>query len=179
MSRHRAFSLGFTLVELVLVMILVGVLSTVAIGKFSDQSNVSAPAYADQIRALMRFAQKLAIAQNRPVYVIARPTFVAACFDAACASRVTAPGGSNSGTSATTAACGSTTWYCEAPPTALAVTPATPFPFVFYFSPEGRPFLSGDSTTGDTSTFTSLVLSVTGSTAPILVTVEAETGYVH
>lgn len=157
--------------------ILVGVLSAVAIGKFADTTAASVPAFSDQAQALLRYGQKLAIAQNRPIYVQVGSNSLGLCANATCSQQIAAPSGSNSGTSATVAACGGTSWYCEAAPTSMSVSTGTPF--TFFFDREGRPFLATDGTTSDTSNFTGLVLTIAGSTPARTVTVERETGYVH
>jgi MSHA pilin protein MshC len=109
------------MVELVIVIILIGILGTIAVGRFFERSSFDTAAWTEQVRSTLRYAQKIAIAQNTPVYVHLTTARIAVCLasDAACASadaRLTAPGGANSGSAATRAACGSGSWMCEAPP---------------------------------------------------------------
>lgn len=174
--KRRAHS-GFTLAELVLVIIVVGILSAVAVEKFGSATEASVPAAGEQMKSLVRFAQKLAIAQNREVYVTASSSYVAVCYDAACTTKVTAPAGKNSETSATLAACGSSTWLCEAAPASMSVAPSSPY--VFYFDAEGRPYRSTDASNSDTSSFSTVTISLSGATPAVSISVEAETGYVH
>lgn len=168
---------GFTLVELIAVMMLIGILSAVAVGRFMDRSPFDAVAFNDQATGLLRFAQKTAVAQNRNVYVRVNAGGVALCYTAGCeaGNRVLAPGGSNTNTSTTQAACADPTWACEAPPQQVSITPAVQF----YFDPIGKPFAAGDVAPTTASTFTPLTLTVRAGTAVRSIIVEMETGYVH
>lgn len=88
---------GFTLVELILVIVLLGILSFFAGARLSDRDQANARGFADQVAATLRFAQKAAIAQRRNVYVnIDTGTRrVRACLDAAvaCATPLQSPAG--------------------------------------------------------------------------------------
>jgi MSHA pilin protein MshC len=177
-KNHR----GFTLVELVAVMIIIGIMAVFALSRFMNRGTFEGRSFYDQMQAMVQYAQKVAIAQNRNVYVRLDGTTVALCFDAGCASPVTAPSGSNSGTSATVTACGTTSWFCEAPPTGISysVSPVaynstTP---TFFFSALGKPFKTGN--TLPTSTFDPLVtVTVTDGSTPHVFYIEQETGFVH
>lgn len=61
---------GFTLVEMITVMVLVGILAVVAVPRFFDRDVFDSRAFSDEVRATLRQAQKLAIAQHRNVCVI-------------------------------------------------------------------------------------------------------------
>jgi len=80
-SGHRAR--GFTLVELILVIAIVGIVSFVAAVRLADRGLTDAHGHAERIAALLRQAQKTAIAQRRPVHVgiDAAAGRVRACFD--------------------------------------------------------------------------------------------------
>ena len=57
------------MIELVTVMLVVGILAVVALPRFADQSDFQARGFQDETRALLRYAQKSAIAQRRNVCV--------------------------------------------------------------------------------------------------------------
>lgn len=65
MTRPR----GFTLVELVVTMIVVGVLAVVVLPRFALLGGFDAVGFADQLKANLRFAQKTAIAERRLVAI--------------------------------------------------------------------------------------------------------------
>ena len=60
---------GFTLVELIAVMVVVGILAVAALPRFFDRSVFEARGFLDETRALLRYAQKTAVAQRRTVCV--------------------------------------------------------------------------------------------------------------
>lgn len=163
---------GFTLVELIMIMILVGVLAVVAMPRFFDRLTFDELAFFDQTKSMLRYAQKLAVAQNRPVYVRLNGSSIALCYDAACDSHVAPASGRNSGA---TACASDPNWFCEAPPNGVSYASGNA---LFYFSAQGKPYNPGD--TEPTSTFTgqlSITITSGGSTRTIFV--EQETGYVH
>jgi MSHA pilin protein MshC len=63
MRRHR----GFTMIELVVVMILVGILATTAIPRMVSINDFRARAFHDDVVASLRFAQKTAVSHRRLV----------------------------------------------------------------------------------------------------------------
>lgn len=60
---------GFTLVELVLVITLVGILAVVAAPRFFGNATFDARGYRDELGAALRYAQKVAMATGCPVRV--------------------------------------------------------------------------------------------------------------
>ena len=185
---------GFTMVELIMVMVIIGILGAIAGNRFFDNQVFEARNYADQSRGLIRYAQKLAIAQNRPVYVRSTPDGFAVCFDryAACASaadRAQAPGGTNNGSAATRAVCINgannayvANWACIGRPAAVSIASTAQRAEMaaggsFFFDGMGRPYNSGDDASG-ASSFTRLSLNISSGSQVATLNVEAETGYV-
>lgn len=167
----NAGQFGFTLVELVIVIVLVGILGAVAVPRMFDQKNFGAVAYTDQVRSLIRYGQKVAIAQNRNIFVRLDGSSVALCFDAACAQRVPPASGGNSGRSATLQRCGnSTAWACEGVPSGLSITAHSSF----FFDASGEPFLASNGQTLPTQT-----VVITGDGLNHNVVVTTQTGYVY
>src|SRR5215470_13755277 len=112
---------GFTLVELVLIIVLLGILSFFAGARLNDRNSVNARGFADQVASTLRFAQKAAIAQRRNVYVNIDTSArrVRACLDAAttCASPLSSPAGGSldiTGAAGVTLTSGSTQFSFDA-----------------------------------------------------------------
>jgi MSHA pilin protein MshC len=96
----RAFGakqVGFTLIELVMVILLLGILSFFAVARLADRSESDAHGFAEQLASTLRFAQKAAVAQRRAIYVNvdAANGRVWVCLDAAntCTQPLAAPAG--------------------------------------------------------------------------------------
>jgi MSHA pilin protein MshC len=175
------------MVELIVVMVLVGILGAIGAARFFSRTGFDAGAFAEQGAAMLRYAQKLAIAQNRPVFVRATPQGLMLCYSGAspCANadRVAAPAGENSGSRATRAFCAAggsyvPSWYCEGVPTGATMTLSQATAGAFYFDGLGRPYLNTDTGTGDGS-FNGLTLTISGDGLVRSIAVEQETGYVH
>ncbi len=164
------FNNGFTLVELIAILLMVGILAAVAMPRFFDRNTFDTRAFGDEAQATVRYAQKVAIAQNRAVFVNFNGGRLALCFDAACTSPVISPGPRK-----VVAVCANNaTWMCEALPADVVITPANQR---FYFNALGRPFNIAD--VDPASTFALLTITLTGGGATRTITIEPETGYVH
>lgn len=128
---------GFTLVELVTIVVLLGILSVVAIPRFLDATGFRERGFFDEVASALRFAQKSAIAANCPVAVtIVANTSYAAVFAAPCpGAPVDVPGfqGALSGT----------------PPTGITLSSTTP---TITFDGAGR--ANGATVTVGTQTLT-------------------------
>ena len=163
------------MVELVTVIVVIGILGAIGTARFFDNDTFTGRAYSDQAKSVIRYAQKLAIAQNRLVFVRATPASFAVCFTSNCASAAElafAPGGGNSGSAATRAACTLNNnyvanWLCEGPPAGVVVTGVAPGN-VFSFDRMGRPSFAAP-----------LTLTFTSGASVYQFKVENETGYVH
>lgn len=167
--RHR----GFTAVELILVIVLVGIVSAVAMTRFFDRRVYDAETATEQLRSILRYGQKLAIARHRDVFVQLAPNRVALCLrnenPCAPANRVRAPGGENSWSEATRAACGVRDWMCEGRP--VGVTADANLATI-RFDPLGQPLQA----VGDLPAELRVTIAAGGNTRTV--NVAAETGYV-
>ena len=176
------------MIELITVIVLMGILGAIGAARFFDNAVFEGRAYADQVKALIRHAQKLAISQNRPVFVRADQGGFAVCFDATCSSAANladAPSGANSGNSRAQAYCllgGAyiSRWLCEGRPTNVALTGnglATPQVNSFYFDAMGRPYNIGNA--AGASNFATMTLTFTSGASQYRVAIVEETGYVY
>lgn len=80
---------GFTLTELAIVIVIAAILAALVIPQFNVR-DIDAAWYHEQVRSGVRYAQRTAVAQRRPVFVVveAGPR-LALCYAAACGTRVT------------------------------------------------------------------------------------------
>jgi len=154
------FQRGFTLVELVAAMVIVGILAAFAAPRFFDRNVFEARGFYDQVLSALRFAQKTAVAQHRLVCVAVTnsPAKVALTISqsstgTACSALLNLPAGDkNFVTSAT------------------AQLSAANFAFNALGSPFNLPYTLGDS---------SVAQEVNVNVTEYKITVEKETGYVH
>jgi len=184
-TRSGRSSGGFTMVELITVIVLMGILGAIGASRFFDNALFEGRAYADQVKSLIRYAQKLAIARNQEVFVRTDGNSFAVCTQSACAATdiIVAPGGSNSGSQGTRVRClvngtFNSDWMCEGRPNNVAIA-SNPSPGAFfYFDALGRPYTAADAV-GGPSTFALTTFTFTSGANSFPITIWPETGYVQ
>jgi MSHA pilin protein MshC len=149
--------LGFTMVELIVTITIVGILSAVAAPRFLSRDGFDSIGFTDQVESLTRYAQKVAIAKRRNVCVTLTASTVSLNY-------------SNPGLCDTALFLPSTQTNTLNAPNGLTLSAAN-----FYFDSLGRPFyVAGNASFGNNA------LSITvNATPPRTITVVNETGYVH
>ena len=151
---------GFTLIELITVIVLSGVLSVFVAPRMLDMSAVNARGLQDETLSFLRFAQKAAVAQRRVVCLAFTPRSVTLHISAApgssvCDTPLRGPAGDSPGTLTAKGRAG----YRSVPPD-------------FNFNGLGQPVDASGVVLA-----TSQILQVNDVNGPL--TVEAVTGYVH
>lgn len=164
------------MIELLVLMVLVGILATIGASRFFERADFTAPASAEQLRTMLRFAQKSAIARNTSVYVRFEENRISLCHaepQGTCggAALVRNPGGFTGDDEASRAHCGNADWYCIGRPAGI-VWSTTPAPDWIEFDALGRPLLPGRKPGG-------LALSVASRRDTVTLSVTEETGYVQ
>ncbi len=66
-SSSRSSNSGYSMTELVLVIIMIGILAVVVVPSFSDTAAFRARGFSDDVQSAARYAQKLAVASGCPV----------------------------------------------------------------------------------------------------------------
>ncbi|MBI1965849.1 MAG: type II secretion system protein [Betaproteobacteria bacterium] len=149
--RHRQRACGFTVVELVVTISIVGLLAAIVVPRLVGPDAFASRGFSDEAINVVRFGQKTAIAWRRTIFVCVTLNSVSAALAAGCAAPITHPVTGN-------------------PLTATAPSGVTLGPVGdFTFNGLGQP------SAATTITFTS---TIAGDPARQIV-VEAETGYVH
>lgn len=151
---------GFTLVELIAVMIVIGILAVVALPRLDLAGEFRATAFRDKVAASLRFAQKSAVAHRRLVCASVAAgsltlTVATAFGDTACPNALLGPDGASPAAVSPSVA------------VVLSAAPAGPL----YFQPSGA--VTSDAAGTAPATFT---ITVTGQAA---MTVNGATGYVN
>ena len=145
---------GFTIVELVVVMMLMAVITGVGMARFANREPFAVQGAADQVVSGLRLAQATAIAQRQTVYVLlgATPAALQVCLDVACTQALPAPGGE-------------APWLVDAQGLVLSAGAA------FSFAPDGAPSFG--------SQLSLQVQSADGSATSNPIRVEPGSGHVH
>lgn len=79
--RGRRLGRGFTLIELIMVIVMLGVLAVFAAPRMFNTGDFNARGFHDESMSLLRYAQKTAIAQRRTVCVALNDTGVTLTMD--------------------------------------------------------------------------------------------------
>jgi len=146
---------GFTMVEMVVVIVIVGLMAAVIGPRFVGRDAFASRGFYDEAQSVVRYAQKTAVAWRRPVYVCVTATAVkAGSLNNSCASSLLVHPAT--GAALTTTA-----------PAGVTLSPTGNFSF----DGAGRPNPNAQVTIAIAST-------IAGDPARQIV-VEAETGYVH
>ena len=155
---------GFTLIELGVVLIIVGVIAVVAIPRFIGRQAFDEQSFNDQTLSILRYAQKAAIAQRRLVCVAFSSnsvTLTIAATNTVSPVVITCAGNPLGGPTGVS-------------PYSISSSKASfsPVPTAFNFDPLGRPL----NTSGNALIATGVIQILNVATA---INVEPETGYVH
>jgi len=155
---HRRQS-GFTLIELITVMIIIGIMAVIVLPRFDLLKGFDEIGYRDKVKATLEYARKSAVAQRRNVRVVVASNQMTVTVEQATPEGdsgapgtygpLNLPGSSNNSFGA---------------PSGTTLSSAAVLPLTITFDALGRPSPAA-------------VFTVSGGAGNI--TVEAETGYVH
>ncbi|HXU92158.1 MAG TPA: prepilin-type N-terminal cleavage/methylation domain-containing protein [Gallionella sp.] len=153
------FQRGFTMVELITIMVIAGILAAVAAPRFFDNNVFQSRGFADEVVASLRYAQKIAIAQRRTVCVAFAADSVTLTID----SDIPADGACNPAPAGNV----------QTPTGGPAYVVTAPAGVTFAVVPAGFGF----DALGVPSFVAPLAINIAGATNGI--TIESGTGYVH
>lgn len=143
---------GFTLTELVVVIAIAVILSAFAIARINTAS-FDTEGYANQVKAAIRYAQKIAVSQRRNVAVTVSASAVSLTYPDIGGAAVHKPPGTDA--------------FTVGKPSGVTLS-GTLSGTSFTYSALGKPVAGGGT-----------IIVSGGDIAPIAITVESETGYVH
>lgn len=132
----RRANAGFTMIELVVVIVILGIVATVAAPRFFDDRTFLERGYFEELAAALKYAQKLAVASGCPVRVVVNGNGYNASQQAAQGSRCDPNG---SWTTNVRLADGQS--FSGASPPGVAASPAV----TMIFDALGRPDLGSDT----------------------------------
>lgn len=81
---RRSPSHGFTVVELVVTIVILGILAAIAIPRFAGRDTFDSRAFFDQATETVRYAQKVSVASRKQVYVCVTTSSITASLAADC-----------------------------------------------------------------------------------------------
>jgi MSHA pilin protein MshC len=143
---------GFTLIELIMTMVIIGILAVAVVPRFVGTSVFQSRGFADQVQATLRYAQKEAIAQHRNVCVAVTASAIGL--------KVASLDGAASACDTNLVLPGQTTNIIGVPSASITLSPAASFNFDALGSTPAKQ-----------------IFTISGATNNIVV--EAQTGYVH
>ena len=146
---------GFTLPELVMTIVIIGILIAVTAPRFVSWKGFASRGSYDEAQAVVRFAQKTAVAWRRPIYVCVSATVISATSNSDC---TTAP--------------------VKHPVTGADLKTQAPPPGVTLSSSAGPSFSFDGLGRPSAAVTITLTSTITDDPARQIV-VESETGYVH
>ena len=159
---------GFTLVELITVLVILGVMAVIGSSKFFSSSSFNASQYHQEILSAARYAQKIAIASQQSVAININSTDFSLCYGTG-SSPACSPNNSDVKHPATQGKIGTSNsaFYTKSVPSGVSLTNV---PKTIYFDSAGEPNDSSGKIT------TQQVITIVGMGN---VNIEPVTGYVH
>lgn len=124
---------GYTMIELIIVMLVLAILGAVALPVFSSKTTLNVRGTRDQVRAMLEYSRKLAVAQRRDVCILISPPLVQAVYVVAATCSAASPVSPPSNRTGA---------YTSTIPTDVSITGAT----LVQFDQNGRPVPNADLT---------------------------------